>query len=307
MHKPASQESRHLAARSFRRRPDRGLSRQAILAVRSAGGRAVAYRGVGAAHQGALRLRSRRRARGRQGLDRTLAEGRADGPARRRARRRSRTISPPRACRCRWAPPASSWCRPPADAPPAARLREAGAIIFSKTTMPDYGMLSSGLSSFHPLTRNPWDLSKNPGGSSAGAGAAACRRLRPAASRHRYRRLGAAAVVLVRPGRAEAEPRADSDRSALCRPRRRSDDPHRRRCRADDERAVEARSPRRHEPAARQHQLEGARQTVAQTAHRPDARSRRRPGAGKRRARGRREGGEGVRVGRRRRHRSRRA
>src|ERR1051326_4656251 len=60
----------------------------------------------------------------------------------------------------------------PVDAPPVARLREAGAIIWSKTTMPDYGMLSSGLSSFHPLTRNPWDLSKNPGGSSAGAGAA---------------------------------------------------------------------------------------------------------------------------------------
>jgi aspartyl-tRNA(Asn)/glutamyl-tRNA(Gln) amidotransferase subunit A len=61
----------------------------------------------------------------------------------------------------------------PADAPPAQRVREAGAIIFTKTTMPDYGMLSSGLSSFHPLTRNPWDLDKNPGGSSAGAGAAA--------------------------------------------------------------------------------------------------------------------------------------
>ena len=60
----------------------------------------------------------------------------------------------------------------PVDAPPAARLREAGAVIFSKTTMPDYGMLSSGLSSFHPLTRNPWDISKNPGGSSSGAGAA---------------------------------------------------------------------------------------------------------------------------------------
>lgn len=58
------------------------------------------------------------------------------------------------------------------DAPPAARLREAGCVIFSKTTMPDYGMLSSGLSSFHPLTCNPWDVSKNPGGSSAGAGAA---------------------------------------------------------------------------------------------------------------------------------------
>ena len=59
------------------------------------------------------------------------------------------------------------------DAPPAARLREAGAVILGKTTMPDYGMLSSGLSSFHDLTRNPWDLSKGPGGSSAGAGAAA--------------------------------------------------------------------------------------------------------------------------------------
>lgn len=59
------------------------------------------------------------------------------------------------------------------DAPPAARLHEAGAIMVSKTTMPDYGMLSSGLSSFHPLARNPWDLRKTPGGSSAGAGAAA--------------------------------------------------------------------------------------------------------------------------------------
>ncbi|MEY2873911.1 MAG: hypothetical protein RLZZ373_1282, partial [Pseudomonadota bacterium] len=59
------------------------------------------------------------------------------------------------------------------DAPPAARLREAGAVLLGKTTMPDYGMLSSGLSSFHPLTRNPWDLRKNPGGSSAGAAAGA--------------------------------------------------------------------------------------------------------------------------------------
>ena len=67
---------------------------------------------------------------------------------------------------------ASDLAPEPVDAPPAARLREAGAILFAKTTMPDYGMLSSGLSSFHPLTRNPWDLALNPGGSSAGAGAA---------------------------------------------------------------------------------------------------------------------------------------
>src|ERR1700758_2324398 len=39
-----------------------------------------------------------------------------------------------------------------ADAPAAARVRKAGAIILAKTTMPDYGMLSSGPRSFHPLT-----------------------------------------------------------------------------------------------------------------------------------------------------------
>jgi len=59
-----------------------------------------------------------------------------------------------------------------ADSPAVSRLREAGCILVGKTTMPDYGMLSSGLSSFHALARNPWDLSRTPGGSSAGAGAA---------------------------------------------------------------------------------------------------------------------------------------
>lgn len=59
-----------------------------------------------------------------------------------------------------------------ADAPPAARMREAGCVILGKTTMPDYGMLSSGLSSIHGLTRNPWQLDRNTSGSSSGAGAA---------------------------------------------------------------------------------------------------------------------------------------
>jgi aspartyl-tRNA(Asn)/glutamyl-tRNA(Gln) amidotransferase subunit A len=59
------------------------------------------------------------------------------------------------------------------DAPPAARVREQGGLLLAKTTMPDYGMLSSGLSSYHQLARNPWDRTKTPGGSSAGAGAAA--------------------------------------------------------------------------------------------------------------------------------------
>src|SRR6476659_5986788 len=49
----------------------------------------------------------------------------------------------------------------PADSPPAARVREAGCVILGKTTMPDYGMLSSGLSSLHGITRNPWNLERN--------------------------------------------------------------------------------------------------------------------------------------------------
>ena len=61
----------------------------------------------------------------------------------------------------------------PADSPPASRLREAGCVILGKTTMPDFGMLSSGLSSIHGVTRNPWRLDRNTSGSSAGAGAAA--------------------------------------------------------------------------------------------------------------------------------------
>lgn len=57
------------------------------------------------------------------------------------------------------------------DSPPAARLKEGGAVIFAKTTMPDFGMSASGVSSLYGIVRNPWNLSTSPGGSSAGAGA----------------------------------------------------------------------------------------------------------------------------------------
>lgn len=57
------------------------------------------------------------------------------------------------------------------DSPPAIALHEAGAVIFAKTTMPDCGLMASGLSSLHGITRNPWGLAWNTGGSSAGAGA----------------------------------------------------------------------------------------------------------------------------------------
>src|SRR3954467_6947716 len=60
-----------------------------------------------------------------------------------------------------------------ADAPPAARVREAGCVILRTTTRPAHGMLSSGVSSLHGITRNPWRLDRNTSGSSSGAGAAA--------------------------------------------------------------------------------------------------------------------------------------
>jgi len=58
------------------------------------------------------------------------------------------------------------------DQPPAARVREAGCVILGKTTMPDFGMLASGVSSLHGITRNPWNTQRNTSGSSSGAGAA---------------------------------------------------------------------------------------------------------------------------------------
>src|SRR3546814_20730498 len=38
--------------------------------------------------------------------------------------------------------------------------------------MPDFGMLASGISSLHGITRNPWNTARNTAGSSSGAGAA---------------------------------------------------------------------------------------------------------------------------------------
>ncbi|AOT05814.1 amidase family protein [Arthrobacter sp. U41] len=57
------------------------------------------------------------------------------------------------------------------DSAPVQRLREAGAVIIGKTSMPDFGMLAAGLSSQFGIIRNPWDPDLSPGGSSAGAGA----------------------------------------------------------------------------------------------------------------------------------------
>lgn len=57
------------------------------------------------------------------------------------------------------------------DAAVVARLRAAGAIILAKTTVPDWATSWFGYSSRSGETRNPYDLARDPGGSSSGTGA----------------------------------------------------------------------------------------------------------------------------------------
>lgn len=59
-----------------------------------------------------------------------------------------------------------TWDATPADAPIVARLREAGAVILGKTVTTPFAWIDP------PVTRNPWNLERTPGGSSSGSAAA---------------------------------------------------------------------------------------------------------------------------------------
>lgn len=62
--------------------------------------------------------------------------------------------------------------RPKSDATVAHRLRDAGAVIIGKTTLPDWATSWFSYSSLTEETRNPYDTNRDPGGSSSGTGAA---------------------------------------------------------------------------------------------------------------------------------------
>ncbi|WP_327654482.1 amidase [Streptomyces sp. NBC_00483] len=62
---------------------------------------------------------------------------------------------------------------PDRDAPITERVLESGGSVLGSTVMPDWGMLSSGVSSRHGITRSAWNPAWTTGGSSSGAGAAA--------------------------------------------------------------------------------------------------------------------------------------
>ena len=117
------------------------------------------------------------------------------------------------------------------DGPAVARLREDGAVILGKTTSPEFGWKAIGDSPLTGITRNPWNLDRTPGGSSAGAAAACAAGIAPLACRQRRGRLDPHPGVLFR------HLRHQGDASAGCR-RIRLADGSPLQCRADDARTV---------------------------------------------------------------------
>lgn len=68
------------------------------------------------------------------------------------------------------------------DAPQVGRARAAGAIPVGKTAAPEFGLHSITVSPAWGVTRNPWDTSKSPGGSSGGSSAAVSSGMVPVAT-----------------------------------------------------------------------------------------------------------------------------
>ena len=122
---------------------------------------------------------------------------------------------------------------PTVDAPAVARLKDAGAIVFGKTNLPRW---SGDLQSFNEIfgtTNNPWDHDADPGRLVGRPGRRGGRRADGVRAGHRHRRLGAAAVALLRHVRAQAELRRRPPARLPRQRRRRHHRRRRQRVRAD--------------------------------------------------------------------------
>ena len=70
---------------------------------------------------------------------------------------------------------------PAFDAAVVRRIREAGFVVLGKTNTPEFGTIAMTESELNGICRNPWDVSRTPGGSSGGAAAATAAALCPVA------------------------------------------------------------------------------------------------------------------------------